>query len=70
MEKNTMSYIVKAQSYENPNVYCSYECADLDSWLDTIVAVAQTRKKGAKYRLMETSEQFVRFDVQYTKVSD
>ena len=65
-----MSYIVKAQSYENPNVYCSYECIDFDSWLATIVAVAQTRKKGAKYRLMESTDSFVRFDVQYTKVAE
>lgn len=65
-----MSYIVKAQSYENPNVYCSYECTDMESWLQTIVAVAQTRKKGAKYRLMDVQPDAVRFDVQYTKVTD
>lgn len=65
-----MAYIVKAQSYSNPNVYTSYECADYRSFLETVVAVAQTRKKGAKYRLMECTEDAVRFDVQITKTND
>ena len=67
-----MSYIVKAQSYTNPNVYCSYECADYRSYMETIVAVAQDRRKGAKMRLMEVADDgsTVRFDVQLTKVSE
>lgn len=65
-----MTYVVKAQSYSNPNIYTSYECEDVQSFIDCIVTVAQTRKKGAKYRAMEISESFVRFDVQYTKTTD
>lgn len=63
-----MAYIVKAQSYDNLKVYCTYECEDVASWLDIIVSVAQTRRKGVKMRLMEAGENFARFDVQYTKL--
>lgn len=71
-EMYTMSYIVKAQSYNNQNVYCSYECADYRSYMQTIVAVAQDRRKGAKMRLMEVADDgsAVRFDVQHTKTSE
>ena len=62
-----MSYIVKAQSYSNANVYCTYECLDFKSYMETIVSIAQDRRKGAKMRLMEASEDMVRFDVQHTK---
>ena len=67
-----MVYIVKAQSFDNANVYCSYECLDYTSYIDTIVSVAQTRRKGAKMRLMEVSDDgsMARFDVQLTKVSE
>lgn len=63
-----MVYIVKAQTYDNPHVYCTYECEDVASWLETVVTVAQTRRKGAKMRLMDAGNDFVRFDVQLTKL--
>lgn len=67
-----MSYIVKAQSYVNPNVYCTYECMNFQSFMETIVSIAQDRRKGAKMRLMEVADDgsAVRFDVQHTKTSE
>lgn len=65
-----MTYYVKAQSFDNPNVYITMETEDFGSWIDTIVSVAQTRRKGAKMRLMDVDDNKVRFDVQITKISE
>lgn len=63
-----MVYNVKAQSFDNARVYCTYECDDFTAFMETVVSVAQTRRKGAKMRLMEVTDDTVRFDVQLTKV--
>ena len=65
-----MVYVVKAQSFDNPKVYCAFECEDFHSYMETIVSVAQTRRKGAKMRLMDVTEDTVRFDVQFTKATE
>ena len=62
-----MVYTVRAQSFDDPHIYCAYECADFDTWMSCIVSVAQTRRRGARMRLMDCTEDGVRFDVQYTK---
>ena len=50
--------------------YITMETEDFGSWIDTIVSVAQTRRKGAKMRLMDVDDNKVRFDVQITKISE
>lgn len=65
-----MSYYVKAQSFDNPAVYVTYETADYTSWMEFIVSIAQTRRRGFKMRLMEVDDNAVRFDVQRTGATE
>ena len=63
-------YTIRAQSMTNDKLFQTFETDDFKTYMETIVGVAQSRKRGKKMRLASVTETSAEFVVQLTGATD
>lgn len=63
-------YTIRAQSMTNDKLFQTFETEDFTTYMETIVAVAQSRKRGKKMRLSSVTDTSAEFVVQLTGATD